>query len=184
MEATGMTVSDVMAMQKYGNRHNGTAVTALGLGVGLGSAALVAAILGSWGNNAASKARYRSAEQLAAAQQLALQQSIQENRSGLQTMASLIGTERASREAWQAQNQPTIQSIIELAANPTASNTPSVNATAELISDIISQANASSQAMAQAINNNSGINSAVGGENFLRVQHYTAPQPCGCGCGQ
>lgn len=41
---------------------------------------------------------------------------------------------------------------------------------------------ASEAALAQ--NNNSGINSAIGSENFLRVQRYSAPQPCGCDtCG-
>lgn len=40
--------------------------------------------------------------------------------------------------------------------------------------------NANAAAYAAAINNNSGINSAIGGCNFLRVARYSAPQPCGC----
>jgi hypothetical protein len=39
---------------------------------------------------------------------------------------------------------------------------------------------ANANALAAAINNNSGINSAIGGCNFLRVARYSAPQPCGC----
>ena len=46
---------------------------------------------------------------------------------------------------------------------------------------------AEAAALAQAIGNNgnNGINSAIGGCNFLRVARYSAPQPCGCDtCGQ
>lgn len=39
---------------------------------------------------------------------------------------------------------------------------------------------ANANALAAAISNNSGINSAIGGCNFLRVARYSAPQPCGC----
>lgn len=39
---------------------------------------------------------------------------------------------------------------------------------------------ANANALAAAINNNSGINSAIGGCNFLRVARFSAPQPCGC----
>ena len=42
-------------------------------------------------------------------------------------------------------------------------------------------ANALSLAEALAIaQNNNGLNSAIGGCNFLRVARYSAPQPCGC----
>ena len=39
---------------------------------------------------------------------------------------------------------------------------------------------ANANALAAAINNNSGIYSAMGGCNFLRVARYSVPQPCGC----
>lgn len=40
---------------------------------------------------------------------------------------------------------------------------------------------AEAMALASAINNNSnGLNSAIGGCNFLRVARYSAPKPCGC----
>ena len=35
-------------------------------------------------------------------------------------------------------------------------------------------------AAALAFQNQNGINSAIGGCNFLRVARYSAPQPCGC----
>ena len=44
-------------------------------------------------------------------------------------------------------------------------------------------ANANALSLAQALaiaQNNAGINSAIGGCNFLRVARYSAPQPCGC----
>ena len=46
-------------------------------------------------------------------------------------------------------------------------------------------AGASSNALATAealalLNQNNGLNSAIGGCNFLRVARYSAPQPCGC----
>lgn len=43
-----------------------------------------------------------------------------------------------------------------------------------------STSNALALAEAMAINNNSGLNSAIGGCNFLRVARYSAPRPCGC----
>lgn len=39
---------------------------------------------------------------------------------------------------------------------------------------------ANANALAAAINNNSGINSAIGGCNFLRVARFTAPKACNC----
>lgn len=39
---------------------------------------------------------------------------------------------------------------------------------------------ANAAAYAAAINNNSGINSAIGGCNFLRVARFTAPKACNC----
>lgn len=39
---------------------------------------------------------------------------------------------------------------------------------------------ANANALAAAINSNSGINSAIGGCNFLRVARFTAPKACNC----
>lgn len=153
MEANGMTLADFSTLEKVGNRHRGISGTALGFGVG----ALALGIAGLWGVNAASKARSRSAELIAAA-----------NSDAIKALAAIVGQERISRENWQGANQPTISQYVDVQTNPNL-NTQ--------VQDIVSAV-----ASAQATSNNTGINSAVGSENFLRVQHYSAPQPCGCGC--
>lgn len=168
MEANGMTLSDFAALEKIGNRYRGMSAT--GLGIAIGALALGAA--GLWGVNAASKARSRAAESLASANQLALQQAIANGQEANRTLATLIGTERASRENWQSANQPSITQTLELQNNPSLQST---------VQDIVS-AMASAAATATA---NNGINSAVGGENYLRAMLYSAPQPCPCpgSCG-
>lgn len=182
----GLSISDVMALQDrhagypyggygygaypYYRKNNSTANTALGLGVGFGAAALVAAVAVGWGVNAASKARSRAAEQLAAANSTAIDRAVNVGTEATRSLATLIGTERSSRENWQAANQPSITQTLELQNNPSLQST---------VQDIVS---AMATASAVATANNNGINSAVGGDNFLRVQHYSAPQPCGCGC--
>ena len=153
MEANGMTLADFSALEKMGNRHRGISGTALGFGVG----ALALGIAGLWGVNAASKARSRSAELTAAA-----------NSDAIKALAAIVGQERSSRENWQGANQPTISQTLSLQNNPSLQST---------VQNIVT-----AMAAAQATSNNTGINSAVGSENFLRVQHYSAPQPCGCGC--
>ena len=148
-----MTLADFATLEKVGNRHRGISGTALGFGVG----ALALGIAGLWGVNAASKARSRSAELTAAA-----------NSDAIKALAAIVGQERSSRENWQGANQPTISQTLSLQNNPSLQST---------VQNIVT-----AMAAAQATSNNTGINSAVGSENFLRVQHYSAPQPCGCGC--
>ena len=150
-----MTLADFAALEKMGNRHRGISGTALGFGVG----ALALGIAGLWGVNAASQARSRSAELTAAA-----------NSDAIKALAAIVGQERISRENWQGANQPTISQTLSLQNNPSLQST---------VQDIVT---AMAAARAEATANNTGINSAVGSENFLRVQHYSAPQPCGCGC--
>lgn len=148
-----MTLADFATLEKVGNRHRGISGTALGFGVG----ALALGIAGLWGVNAASKARSRSAELTAAA-----------NSDAIKALAAIVGQERSSRENWQGANQQTISQTLSLQNNPSLQST---------VQNIVT-----AMAAAQATSNNTGINSAVGSENFLRVQHYSAPQPCGCGC--
>lgn len=162
--AEGMTLSDYMTLEKVGNRHRGVANTALGLGIGLGSAALVGVLATAWGLNAASKARSRSAEKLAEAANYRTND-----------LYSLLATERGSREAWQSRNQPTIGQYVDVQTNP--------NLNASLMDYVQTMANAqaTANAVAQA---NAPLNAAVGSEHFLKVQRYSAPQPCGCDtCG-
>jgi len=163
-------MNDYLVLEKVGNRQRGVSNTALGLGIAGLAVAATGIIAVGWGVNAASKARSRAAENLASANQLALQQAIANGQEANRALASLIGVERSSRETWQAAQQPTIGQYVDVQTNP--------NLNAQLQDYVTAMATATAQA------NNSGINSAVGSENFLRVQHYSAPQPCGCGCGQ
>lgn len=150
-------MNDYLVLEKVGNRNKGVANTALGLGIGLGSAALVGVLATAWGLNSASKARSRAAEKMAEAS------ATRQN-----DLLTLIAAERNSREGWISRNQPTIGQYVDVQTNP--------NLNAQ-VQDIVT-----AMATATATANNNGINSAVGGDNFLRVQHYSAPQPCGCGC--
>jgi Zn-dependent alcohol dehydrogenase len=151
----GMTLSDFAALEKMGNRHRGVANTALGLGI----AGLAVALVGAWGVNAISAARSRAAENISAA-----------NANRTSDLYALIAAERGSREAWQTRNQPSIGQYVDVQTNPQVQST---------IEDIVS-AMATASAAATATANNNGINSAVGHDSFLKVQRYSAPQPCGC----
>ena len=152
---SGMTMSDFAALEKMGNRHRGVANTALGLGI----AGLAVALVGAWGVSKISEARSRGAENLAAA-----------NANRTSDLYALIAAERGSREAWQVRNQPSIGQYVDVQTNP--------NLSAQLMDYVNAQASATAQATANAMNN--GINSAVGHDSFLKVQRYSAPQPCGC----
>lgn len=153
-------MSDFLTLEKVGNRQRGVANTALGLGIAGLAVGLVGTFAVGWGLNIASKARSRAAENLSAA--YATRQN---------DLLSLIATERASRESWQSANQPTISQTLELQNNPSLQST---------VQDIVT---AMAQASATATANANGINSAVGGDHYVRAMLYSAPQPCGCpGC--
>lgn len=83
------------------------------------------------------------------------------NEKAIDILAQQALQERQSRESWQAKHSPsTIQYV-----------------------DVQTGAGAFSNANAAALayqNQNFGLNSAIGGCNFLRVARYSAPQPCGC----
>lgn len=152
MDANGMSLSDFAALEKVGNRHRGVANTALGLGI----AGLAVGLIGIWGVNKVSESRSRAAEKMA-------------EYGSLRTndIMNLIATERSSREAWQSRNQPTLSQVIELQNNPSLQST---------VQDIVSaMATATSTA-----NSNNPLNAAIGTDSFLKVQRYSAPQPCGC----
>lgn len=130
---------------------------AVDTGIGLGAASLGAIVIGGiaavFGLNAASKARARAAENKADG-----------NSKAIEILAGQAVAERQSRENWQNQHAPTLTQYVDVRTQSGAS----------------ALANAEALAYAQAINNNSGLNSAIGGCNFLRVARYSAPRPCGC----
>lgn len=136
----------------------GMAATGIGLAAGLGGGALLLAIAGLWGLNQASKARTTGA-----------MAGIAANTATLSALNSNILAERTSRENWQHANTPSIQSYIDVRAQPTSQS--------------VASAAADAYALAAAVSNN-GLSKAVGTDSFLKVQRYSAPQPCGCDtCG-
>ena len=151
-------MSDYLVLEKVGNRQRGIATT----GLALGAVALGIGVFGAWGLNKVSEARSRAAENISAAY------SSRQN-----DLLTLIATERQSREAWQAQNQPSLTQYVDVQTNPSLS--------AQLMDYIRTEANATAQATATA--NNNGINSAIGGDRYVRAMLFSAPQPCPCpGC--
>ncbi len=151
-----ITPSDVMMMTKHHNSH-GQSATAIGLAAGLGGGALLLAIGLGWGINKASEARAKAAEQAVAG-----------NKDALNLVSQFALSERTARETWQNAQTPTVKQYVDVQSQATSN--PNVSASA--------LADAYAYALAQQ--NNSGLNSAVGNCGFLRVQRYSAPQPCGC----
>lgn len=140
----------------YGYGHHrggyGAATTGIGLAAGLGGAALLGVLAIGWGMNNASKARARAAENAAAG-----------NAKAIDLLAQTALCERQSRESWQNVHAPSMTQYVDVRAGAGAG------------------ANALSVAEAIALaQNNGGLNSAIGGCNFLRVARYSAPRPCGC----
>ena len=145
-------MSDYLTLEKVGNRQRGVSNTALGLGI----AGLAVGLVGLWGVNAASQARSRAAEQYSAAQ------AVRTN-----DLMALVAAERTSRETWQTRNQPSIGQYVDVQTNP--------NLNAQLQDYVTAMATATATAQA-----NSPLNAAIGTDSFLKVQRYSAPQPCGC----
>ena len=137
----------------YGyHRNHGTATT----GVALGAAGLGIAIFGGLaiaaGLNSASKARLRAAENAANG-----------NAKAIDILAQTTLVERQSRESWQNNHAPTMTQYVDVRAGAGAGAT--ALSTAEALA---------------LLQQNNGLNSAIGGCNFLRVARYSAPTPCPC----
>ena len=133
-----------------------TATTGVGLAAGLGGGALLLAIAAAWGVNQASKSRLKAAEN-----------ACNGNSKAIDLLAQTHLAERQSRETWQNQHAPTMTQYVDVTTNAGAG----------------AAANANALSLAQALaiaQNNTGINSAIGGCNFLRVARYSAPQACPC----
>lgn len=85
----------------YEVRHHdgrGMAATGIGLGAGLGGAALLAALIGVWGVNKASEARSAG------------------NLNALNTISQFALSERTSRENWQLAQTPSIRNYVDVQA--------------------------------------------------------------------
>lgn len=87
------------------------------------------------------------------------------NERAIDILAQQALVERQSRENWQDKHSPSTVQYVDVQTGAGA----------------FSNANAA----ALAFQNQNGLNSAIGGCNFLRVAKYSAPVPCGCdSCGQ
>ena len=84
------------------------------------------------------------------------------NERAIDILAQQALVERQSRESWQDKHSPSTVQYVDVQTGAGAFS------------------NANAAAAALAFQNQNGINSAIGGCNFLRVARYSAPQPCGC----
>lgn len=154
-----LSPSDVMLMTKQHCSH-GQSATAIGLAAGLGGGALLLAIAAAWGLNNASKSRAKAAEQAVAG-----------NKDALNLVSQFMLSERTSRETWQNVHTPTIKQYVDVSSTAQQGQQSTASAVADAVAYAIAQ-------------NNGGLNSAIENSGFLRVQRYSAPQPCGCDtCG-
>lgn len=158
MEGNYLTAGDLALMENYrGGGHydyyrkgNATATTGVALAAGLGGGALLLGLAGLWGMNQASKARAKAAENVANG-----------NTRAIDILANQQLAERNSRETWQLQHAPSITQYVDVQSGAGAFSGASANAAAFAL-------------------NNGGINSAVGGCNYLRVARVSGSRLCGC----
>ena len=164
MEGNFLTAGDLALIENrrgcgygdgYGYHHGGRgmAATGIGLAAGLGGGALLLAIAGLWGMNQASKARAKGVENLA-----------QANTNYINQIAGFAQAERASREGWQMANAPTIRQYVDVQTGAGAFSGSTSNALATAL----------------ALQQNGGLNSAIGGCNYLRVARVSGSRLCGC----
>lgn len=141
----------------YGYHRNGMAATGIGLGAGLGGGALLLAIAGIWGINQASKARARGNAQ-----------AIEQMNKTTEILAGVVSREATRQDGVNIDVQNTLRNQAYTTAYGGAANATS---------------NALAQAEALALlqnNNGTGLNSAVGGCNYLRVARVSGSRLCGC----
>lgn len=89
------------------------------------------------------------------------------NERAIDILAQGMIQERQSRESWQDKHSPSTIQYVDVQTGAGAFSGSTANA------------------VATALAQNNGLNSAIGGCNFLRVARYSAPKPCGCDtCGE
>lgn len=135
---------------EYPHRQRSALQGASVTGVALGGAALVGALVIGWGVNQASKARSRGAENLIA--------------SNAKTVEMLAGVVNREANRNDTINLDVSQTLRNFAGGGTAT------------SNAISRA----EALAILQGNNGGVNSAIGGCNYLRVARVSGSRLCGC----
>lgn len=146
-------------MYDYGSGyHRKGASGAAATGIALGAAGLGIAVFGgmalAFGLNSASKARARGAENQANA-----------NAKSIEVLANLMSRDTARQDAINIDVQQTQRAMASaLGTGGSAS----------------SNALATAEALALLNNQSNGINSAVGGCNYLRVARVSGSRLCGC----
>jgi hypothetical protein len=157
MEGNYLTAGDLALIENrrgygYGDgygygyhKRDNAGVTGIGLAAGLGGGALLLAIAGLWGMNAASKARAKG------------------NSRAIDILASHQLAERSSREMWQNTHAPTLTQYVDVQTGAGAFSGSTSNALATALAL-----------------NNGGVNSAIGGCNYLRVARVSGSRLCGC----
>lgn len=141
----------------YYHHGRGMAATGIGLGAGLGGGALLLAIAAAWGVNQASKARMRAAENAAAG-----------NARAIDILAARAIQDDARNNSI---NLDVTQTLRNLTGATAQGGSASALATAEALA---------------LLNNGggNGLNSAIGGCNYLRVARVSGSRLCGCdACG-
>ena len=154
MEGNFLTSGDLALMENYrgyGHHRGGRGMAATAIGLAAGLGG-GALLLGFAGLWGMNQASKARAK---GAENLA-----HANTNYINQIAGFVSQERVSRETWQNRHAPSLTQYVDVQTGAGAFSGASANALA-------------------AIQNN-GINSAIGGCNFLRVARYSAPQPCGC----
>lgn len=135
----------------YGKQRNALQGASI-TGVVLGGAALVGAMVIGWGVNQASKARSRGAENLIAA-----------NAKTMEMLAGVVNREANRNDTINLDVSQTLRNFAGAAGGASNAN-----------------ALATANALALLQNNNGGVNSAIGGCNYLRVARVSGSRLCGC----
>lgn len=145
----------------YGHhkQRNGTAVTGVALAAGLGGGALLLALAGIWGVNQASKSRAIGNQNTMAAQS-----------KTMELLAATVNREATRSDGITVDVQQTLRSLTSQTSTALAQG-----------GSAASNALATAEAYALLNNSgNSGVNSAIGGCNYLRVARVSGSRLCGC----
>jgi hypothetical protein len=124
----------------YHRRGSGMAATGIGLGAGLGGAALIGALVIGWGINQASKARAKAAEQANNLLSNNMNQLVQMSIAEKQSRETAIYNERASRETWQNYHAPSTVQYVDVRSGAGAFAGAGSNAWAQAEANLVSGA--------------------------------------------
>lgn len=122
------------------HKGNGMAATGIGIGAGLGGAALIGALVIGWGINQASKARAKAAEQANNLLSNNMNQLVQMSIAEKQSRETAIYNERASRETWQNYHAPSTVQYVDVRSGAGAFAGAGSNAWSQAEANLVSGA--------------------------------------------